>query len=193
MVSVRNAGGNEQRQPTDVCTSFILEWCVVSTYLPLWPTGKHCWFYVCCKRHHRGQNPGQEVRHCSRSEESVVQQALDGTNRPGSALTSTCLYLNDSMPFFVDRTKKGCLSILVTWISPPLLSMAPEWMAALQMLDCWKHKRTSVGNTSGTRTGVGNKEWRDSPHRRKEFPTLSLSCSCNWRDIYTCRRRNESS
>lgn len=111
----------------------------------------------------------------------------------GSAVTLTCsLYLNDSMPFFVDLTKNGCLSILVMWTRPPLLSMAPEWIAALQILDCWEHNSTSVGNTSGT--NATNNKWRpDSPHRRKDFPTLSLSYSCNWQDIYTCRRTNMSS
>lgn len=107
-----------------------------------------------------------------------------------SVVMLTCsFYLNDSMPFFVDLTKRGCLSILVTWTSPPLLSMAPEWIAALQILDCWNHKSASVGKTMkpwGTRRNSHSRELCDSPHRRKEFPTLSLSYSCNWLDIYTC-------
>lgn len=45
-------------------------------------------------------------------------------------------YLSDSTPFLVALTKKGNLSVLVTSTSPPLLSMAPWWMAALQILDC---------------------------------------------------------
>lgn len=110
----------------------------------------------------------------------------------GAAVTLTCsLYLNDSMPFFVDPTKNGCLSVLVMWTRPPPLSMAPEWIAALQILDCWEHNSASVGNTSGT-NATNNKWRRDSPRRGKEFPTLSLSYSCNWQDIYTCRRTNMS-
>lgn len=113
-------------------------------------------------------------------------------SRPGAAVTLTCsLYLNDSMPFFVDPTKNGCLSVLVMWTRPPPLSMAPEWIAALQILDCWEHNSASVGNTSGT-NATNNKWRRDSPRRGKEFPTLSLSYSCNWQDIYTCRRTNMS-
>lgn len=187
----RNTGGKQQRQSTDVCTSFNLEWYVVS------PT------------FHFGQQ--KSIAGSMFAAKDIIKVKIQNRKSiiaPGvrkvlynkrslyscSALTSTCcLYLNDSMPFFVDRTKKGCLSILVTWTSPPLLSMAPEWIAALQILDCWNHKSTSVGDTSGTRADANNKEWRDSPHRRKEFPTLSLSYSCNRQDIYTCRRRNESS
>lgn len=75
----------------------------------------------------------------------------------GSAVTLACsLYLNDSMPFFVDLTKNGCLSILVMWTRPPLLSMAPEWIAALQILDCWEQNSTSVGNTSGANATIIN-------------------------------------
>lgn len=54
---------------------------------------------------------------------------------------STNIYLNDSMPFFVALTKNGNLSILVMSTSPPLLSMTPKWIAALQILDCWNDKK----------------------------------------------------
>lgn len=80
----------------------------------------------------------------------------------------------------------------MTWTSPPLLSMAPEWIAALQILDCWNHKSASVGNTmkpSWTCRNCNSKELCDSPHHRKQLPTLSLSYSCNWLDIYTCTDR----
>lgn len=104
-------------------------------------------------------------------------------------LLARSLYLNDSMPFFVDLTNTGCLSILVTCTRPPLLSMAPEWIAALQILDCWNHKSTGVGNTvepRGRRRTGKSAELCDSPRRRRVSPTPSLSYSCNWLDIYTC-------
>lgn len=67
--------------------------------------------------------------------------------------------------------------------------MAPEWIAALQILDCWNHKSAGVGNAvkpSGRRRTSNSRELCDSPRRRTESPTLSLSYSCNWLDIYTC-------
>lgn len=57
---------------------------------------------------------------------------------------STNIYLEDSMPFFVDLTKNGNLSFLVTSTSPPLLSMTPKWIAARQILDCWNNRKWTL-------------------------------------------------
>lgn len=155
------------------------------TYLPLWSSRRQCRGYIYCKRR------------CFRiiiiincdSEKSIT--ATRGESKKQGCVFPKCcisrnMYLRDSMPFFVARTKKGNLSFLVTSTSPPLLSIAPKWIAARQILDFWNkwtnmHLQISIYETYTIKDVwcLLFLRWTDSPHRRREFPRLSLSYSCS--------------
>lgn len=84
-----------------------------------WFTGKKHYFPKC-----ESQEQGNMFHQCCFSKYS------------SNLLLYTNIYLKESTPFFVALTKNGNLSVLVMSTSPPLLSMAPKWIAALQILDC---------------------------------------------------------
>lgn len=116
-----------------------------STYLLLWPRQRHCQVYIYWKRHHTVHEWKQMIPLWKCDSWANVFPKSCISKWEGNLLVkirpSTNIYLKDSMPFFVPLTKNGNLSILVTSTNPPLLSITPKWIAALQILDCWD-KRT---------------------------------------------------
>lgn len=154
------------------------------TYLPPWPQQRHCQVYIYWKRHHTVHEWKQMIPlwKCDSLTWASVFPKSCISKCEGNILVkmrpSTNIYLKDSMPFFVPLTKNGNLSILVTSTSPPLLSITPKWIAALQILDCWnKRKFESQIMNICHRTTQGLCPRPDSPHRSKGFPKPSPSYS----------------
>ena len=98
------------------------------------------------------------------------------------------------MPFLVALTKNGNLSILVTSTKPPLLSTAPKWMAARQILDsCDKYSEEwHEGHSLSMFVQCRNVRFRMTYHIIKEStPHISFLIQNSLQDIYICRFKKE--